>query len=1154
MVLRKTVADPLTKRFVEEYINIGHVNSQLHDQIADYVTGETDVCPPIEANQRFYGYSVMTQLDRLKKSGDERAFFRAAELVYRASHRFYEKQDVMEKCFWDAIKLRKLNDTSARRTSKEEEAFEAMKKTVEHFGLPIFSEFMVKAAEDYRASINRDYNSVFERANHLLLIAYAYEISPTLLEEAKQKLEPIYYHLVTGDEKAYINQLWNLAKNITMLQLNSNHSVTIEVLPPAFLKEKRAQIRETYFPDEIVNEGSVLNDKHKKRYMEMILSLVYYRVHVAGGIEAFLAQSDKKDRELLSVLTILMELFPLDVLAQDVQLAELVKSDEPYLLLLQLRNHLTSAPVSWRELNELTVENIDKTRRAFELTTLPIIKGYLFKIMQAEGIDLSDQEHSLETIILDSLRRLKGTTKLASFLQGTCTLEEVLGSSHLEDMQRVGRQMYLLSFLPSEHPFIQRLLQFFSNYVDKSSRKVGLFCFAHAFQDQLGSLVDFYRSDEDIDLPKLVVQILESKGSYYYYTQVNEENYGTLIKKCPEICLASFGQFDTEVRMFVLETMLAQKDSLPLDLRNQAILLGMGDTSKKVSAIANAEFLLQKDKELYVHVYTTEKKAKVKELALDAIRGLEDSKEIFQELLAKEKNNKFKTLLQAFVDSEESGPDASLSNLGNLVDKRKLVRIKWLPLDLLPALCDMEGNELGREVMEYILTSSIEAQTAPNPRVLELKEHLSAASLADFTAEVLRTWLDNGAVAKEKWVMPLCISLGDRHSVDTIGQMIKDWTDHSRGALASDGVRALSFSDDLAALRIIDHTKRSIKNKQVKNAAEEALNMAATNQNISTEELEDRLVTQLGFDASGKQVFDYGDRTFTVKVNNELELEVINDSTGKAVKNLPAPSAKDDQQKAEEARATFALLKKDLKNLVKIQSLRLEEFLSKARFWSTAAWKQLFVENVLMQKFAIGLVWGVYQDGKLVDTFRYMDDGTFNTVDEDEYELADGQLIGLIHPLELESDTLAGWRTQLEDYEITQPFDQLNREAFLPTEEELKVHAILRLPQDSYTPTTFAKTMEKFGWTKGIPQDAGFYYEFHKVYGDIVAELKISGASISYYDGMEDIQLEELAFYSAKDNQYRYHYYQPTERIKLTEIPARVFSETVYDVTRAAGK
>ena len=207
-----------------------------------------------------------------------------------------------------------------------------------------------------------------------------------------------------------------------------------------------------------------------------------------------------------------------------------------------------------------------------------------------------------------------------------------------------------------------------------------------------------------------------------------------------------------------------------------------------------------------------------------------------------------------------------------------------------------------------------------------------------------------------------------------------------------------------------------------------------------------------------------------------------------------------------------------------------------------------------MQKFAIGLIWGVYDNGKLVDTFRYMDDGTFNTVDEDEYELADGQFIGLIHPLELDADTLAGWRTQLEDYEIAQPFDQLRREAFLPTEEELKANEVLRLPEDSYTPTTFAKTMEKFGWVKGVPQDAGFYYEFYKAYGDVVAELKINGASISYYDGMDDVQLEGLAFYPKNDNQYRYHYYQPNERVKIAELPARVFSETVYDVMRAAGK
>ncbi|TGU73659.1 DUF4132 domain-containing protein, partial [Mesorhizobium sp. M00.F.Ca.ET.186.01.1.1] len=149
----------------------------------------------------------------------------------------------------------------------------------------------------------------------------------------------------------------------------------------------------------------------------------------------------------------------------------------------------------------------------------------------------------------------------------------------------------------------------------------------------------------------------------------------------------------------------------------------------------------------------------------------------------------------------------------------------------------------------------------------------------------------------------------------------------------------------------------------------------------------------------------------------------------------------------------FAQLKKDLKSMVKLQALRLEESLSKSRYWTTEAWNRLFVENVLMQKFAIGLIWGVYEDGSLAATFRYMDDGTFNTVDEDEYELPEQAQIGLVHPLELDEETLAGWRTQLEDYEISQPFDQLNRELFLPTEEELKADEVLRLPDGAYTPT-----------------------------------------------------------------------------------------------------
>ena len=80
-----------------------------------------------------------------------------------------------------------------------------------------------------------------------------------------------------------------------------------------------------------------------------------------------------------------------------------------------------------------------------------------------------------------------------------------------------------------------------------------------------------------------------------------------------------------------------------------------------------------------------------------------------------------------------------------------------------------------------------------------------------------------------------------------------------------------------------------------------------------------------------------------------------------------------------------------------------------------------------MHQFAISLIWGIYENGRLGETFRYMEDGSFNTVDEEEYTLPDEASIGLVHPIELTDEALAAWKQQLEDYEITQSIDQLSR-------------------------------------------------------------------------------------------------------------------------------
>ena len=57
-----------------------------------------------------------------------------------------------------------------------------------------------------------------------------------------------------------------------------------------------------------------------------------------------------------------------------------------------------------------------------------------------------------------------------------------------------------------------------------------------------------------------------------------------------------------------------------------------------------------------------------------------------------------------------------------------------------------------------------------------------------------------------------------------------------------------------------------------------------------------------------------------------------------------------------------------------------------------------------MHQFAIGLIWGVYESDKLLQSFRYMEDGSFNTQDGDAYNLPKHTNISLVHPVELSDE------------------------------------------------------------------------------------------------------------------------------------------------------
>lgn len=427
--------------------------------------------------------------------------------------------------------------------------------------------------------------------------------------------------------------------------------------------------------------------------------------------------------------------------------------------------------------------------------------------------------------------------------------------------------------------------------------------------------------------------------------------------------------------------------------------------------------------------------------------------------------------------------------------------------------------------------------------------------------ELFDKWMSAGAEAKKRWVLYAASIHGGSDIVQRLHRQIQEWPQNARGAIAAEAVQALALNPQPQALLIVDGIARKFKFKQVKTAAGQALEFAASQLGLTREQLEDKIVPSLGFDENMERRFDYGSRSFTVTITPALEVEVF-DESGKKLKNMPAPGTRDDGEKAAAAYADFKEMKKQMKATVASQKQRLELALSSERLWSVCAWRELFVRNPIMHRFAIGLIWGIYEDHKLIRSFRYMEDGTFNTEDEEEYILPETSSenmpqIGLVHPIELTKESLEAWKQQLEDYEITQPIEQLGRAVYYITPEEQKSDSLERFGGMVLNDLSLGGKLTALGWYRGSVQDGGCFDTYYREDTSVGlgAELHFSGSFVGSGSlGGEDITVYDVRFYragSVERGSYCYDEAKGDKQLPLKDIPPRYFSEIVWQMTKA---
>lgn len=479
--------------------------------------------------------------------------------------------------------------------------------------------------------------------------------------------------------------------------------------------------------------------------------------------------------------------------------------------------------------------------------------------------------------------------------------------------------------------------------------------------------------------------------------------------------------------------------------------------------------------------------------------------------------------------------------------------ISWIPEDM---FTDVRFADLKEKapavVVKYIISEYMALEEPYKIKICDkVVETLHPQDFEAALENIYKLWMDNNAEAKKKMIMvPYCIYGSDSQILKLRSQLLA-WAESSRGAIAAFVVNAIAMNGGSVALMMIDGIGVKFPNNQVKNAAKAAFTFAAKALEIPEDELSDKIVPTLGFNKEGEKAIDYGARAFKVTLMPDFSLTLFDNEKGKAIKSLPAPGASDDAVKAQNAKKEFTELKKQIKATVQSQTNRLEKVLMNGRKWDVKAWNNLFVENPIMHRFATGLVWGVYDGNVLTDTFRYMEDGTFNTVDEDEYTLPEAAAISLVHPIELPEDILAQWKEQLDDYEVVQPLPQLTASIVKLEEKDIKDKTIIRYTGSIVQSGKIAGIAKKYNMVRGEVWDGGSYTSFHWV--DKFLDMAVLLNFEYMYMGQEyneDVTLGDVLVYRLGEGQETNDEPKSNVIIAPSDVPARFLSSVlgIFDV------
>ncbi|MCZ9838903.1 DUF4132 domain-containing protein [Brachyspira hyodysenteriae] len=383
-------------------------------------------------------------------------------------------------------------------------------------------------------------------------------------------------------------------------------------------------------------------------------------------------------------------------------------------------------------------------------------------------------------------------------------------------------------------------------------------------------------------------------------------------------------------------------------------------------------------------------------------------------------------------------------------------------------------------------------------------------------------WIFEGADTTYKYVMIPYLVYESDYKIEKVGYNLKEWCESGRISLANYAISTLAFNGSLYSLILIDYISNNFKYYQIKNTSKLAFKAAAKKLDISEDKLSDKIILDFGIDKEGKKLLKDDSCSFTLYINEKLDIDKIFDNKKKEYITKIDKSNNISKNLLDE----FFSIKNNIKATYKFQASRLNKALMTGKKWSSDDWKKIFEENYIMSTLADIFIWTIYnKNDKILRQVKYdRKANSFYAIDNnEEIKLNKQYQLSLASPVEMTDEEIKKAKQILTDLKIKQPFNQMQNINFSFEDGDIKENIIVKYRNKEVKIKTFKNLSDSL--------DMELDYENSYIVGYKIIDSSISiGIKINLMgmdnaiDDNDIILFGNIVFYTIDNNNEIFSY------------------------------